>query len=74
MFTNDSAAGPQPLMFNLFCVCFIDDRSIDLIELVPVLCLVNRDNSTIDKAENRHELNRIDRLSIDEGVTVTAHA
>ena len=50
------------------------DRSIDQIELVPVLCLVNRAVVTIDKAENRHELNQIDRLSIDEGVTVTAHA
>ena len=57
---------------NLFCVS-IDDRSIDPIELVPVLCLTNRAVVTIDDAENRHELNQIDRSLIDEGVTVTAH-
>ena len=37
----------------------IDERSIRL--NVPILCLINCDNSTIDEAENRHELNRIDR-------------
>ena len=31
---------------------------------MPVLCLINCDNSTTNEAENRHELNRID-LSID---------
>ena len=65
--------GHSPSCSTCF-VCFIDDRSIDQIELVPVLCLVNRAVVTIDKAENRHELNLIDRLSIDEGVTVMAHA
>jgi len=38
---------------NLFCVS-IDDLSIDPIELVPVLCLVNRAVVTFDEAENRH--------------------
>lgn len=65
--------GHSPSCSTCF-VCFIDDRSIDLIELVHLLCLVNRDNSTIDESENRHEFNRIDRFSIDEGVIVTAHA
>ena len=36
-----------------------DERSIRL--NVPILCLIKCDNSTIDEAENRHELNRIDR-------------
>ena len=38
---------------NLFCIS-IDDLSIDPIELMPVLCLVNRAVVTIDEAENRH--------------------
>ena len=37
----------------------IDERSIAL--NVPILCLIKCDNRTIDEAENRHELNQIDR-------------
>ena len=37
----------------------IDERSIRL--NVHILCLIKCDNSTIDEAENRHELNRMDR-------------
>ena len=47
------ALGLRVATANLFCVS-IDDLSIDPIELVPVLCLVNRDVVTYDEAENRH--------------------
>ena len=42
------ALGLRVATANLFCV------SIDPIELVPVLCLVNRAVVTFDEAENMH--------------------
>ena len=48
------------------CDTLINRESIDPIELVPVLCLVNRAVVTIDEAENRHELNQIDQSIIEE--------
>ena len=51
---------------NHACAVTVTPSSIDPIELVPVLCLVNRAVVTIDEAENRHELNQIDRSIIDK--------